>query len=67
MLSLLVNWVKKALLEVQEYVTPEKFEYWRQRGEALGFAVTSSGPLVRSSYRAGEFQIATILEGSRAT
>jgi lipoic acid synthetase len=53
-------------LEVQEYVSPERFEGWRQRGLELGFAVVSSGPLVRSSYRAGEFQIESILESGRA-
>lgn len=52
-------------LEVHEFVTPEKFEFWQRRGEELGFEVTSSGPLVRSSYRAGEFQIESILR--RAT
>jgi lipoyl synthase len=49
-------------LEVREFVEPAVFERWRARGEELGFLVTSSGPLVRSSYRAGEFQIAAILE-----
>jgi lipoic acid synthetase len=48
-------------LEVQEYVEPAKFEHWSARGRELGFLVTASGPLVRSSYRAGEFQIAAIL------
>ncbi len=50
-------------LPVAEFVTPERFDAWRAAGEALGFAVVSSGPLVRSSYRAGEFQIEAILEG----
>ncbi|MBI3817545.1 MAG: lipoyl synthase [Planctomycetes bacterium] len=48
-------------LEVQEYATPEKFESFRERGLEMGFRVVSSGPLVRSSYRAGEFQIEQIL------
>lgn len=50
-------------LEVQEYATPEKFEHWRVRGLEMGFKVVSSGPLVRSSYRAGEYQIEQILAG----
>jgi lipoic acid synthetase len=57
-------------LEVQEYVEPAKFDAWRARAEAMGFLVASSGPLVRSSYRAGEFQIAAILgarENTNAT
>lgn len=40
---------------VAEYVTPERFEQLRVLGEELGFAYVASGPLVRSSYRAGEF------------
>ncbi len=39
---------------VREYVTPEQFEEYRELGEAMGFKHVASGPLVRSSYRAGE-------------
>eukprot|EP00891_Asterochloris_glomerata_P008409 jgi/Astpho2/8409/e_gw1.00122.191.1_t len=43
-------------LSVKDYVTPEKFEHWRRVGEELvGFRYVASGPLVRSSYKAGEF------------
>ena len=42
-------------LPVKEYVTPEKFEYWQQEAESMGFKYVASGPLVRSSYKAGEF------------
>uniref|UniRef100_A0A2K6T4Y4 Lipoic acid synthetase n=1 Tax=Saimiri boliviensis boliviensis TaxID=39432 RepID=A0A2K6T4Y4_SAIBB len=42
-------------LKVEEYVTPEKFKYWEKVGNELGFHYTASGPLVRSSYKAGEF------------
>jgi lipoic acid synthetase len=41
-------------LKVQEYVTPEKFDEWRVVAEEMGFLYVASGPLVRSSYRAGE-------------
>lgn len=41
-------------LQVKEYVTPEKFDYWKKVGDELGFLYTASGPLVRSSYRAGQ-------------
>jgi len=44
-------------LKLVEYVTPEQFERYREIGEALGFAYVASGPLVRSSYKAGEFFI----------
>lgn len=43
-------------LPVKEYVTPEKFEEWRiEAEEVYGFKYCASGPLVRSSYKAGEF------------
>uniref|UniRef100_A0A7N4P1P3 Lipoic acid synthetase n=1 Tax=Sarcophilus harrisii TaxID=9305 RepID=A0A7N4P1P3_SARHA len=45
----------KRHLKVEEYVTPEKFKYWEKIGKELGFYYTASGPLVRSSYKAGEF------------
>jgi lipoyl synthase len=41
-------------LPVQEWVSPEHFAGYRERGLALGFRYVASGPLVRSSYRAGE-------------
>lgn len=40
---------------VREYVTPEQFAEYKQEGEKLGFRYVASGPLVRSSYKAGEF------------
>ena len=40
---------------VIEYVTPERFEEYRQIGNELGFMYVASGQLVRSSYKAGEF------------
>lgn len=55
----------KRHIKVREYVTPEKFKYWEEIGNGLGFAYTASGPLVRSSYRAGEFFIKNLLKGRR--
>ena len=53
-------------LEVKRYVTPEKFEYWKTFGEdVVGFRYVASGPLVRSSYKAGEFFIETMLREDR--
>ncbi|MBI4257896.1 MAG: lipoyl synthase, partial [Thaumarchaeota archaeon] len=48
-------------LEVQEYVPPQRYEYFRAKGEEMGFLYVASGPLVRSSYRAGEFYMASII------
>lgn len=39
-------------LPVQEFVTPEKFDHYRQLGLEMGFKYVESGPLVRSSYHA---------------
>ncbi|HHH84766.1 MAG TPA: lipoyl synthase [Firmicutes bacterium] len=39
---------------VQEYVTPDRFEEYRQKALEMGFADAACGPLVRSSYKAGE-------------
>jgi lipoyl synthase len=42
-------------LPVVEYIIPEKFNWFREIAEQIGFLYVSSGPLVRSSYKAGEF------------
>src|SRR3989454_294503 len=42
-------------LRVDAYVPPETFDHLREFGEEMGFLYVASGPLVRSSYRAGEF------------
>lgn len=47
----------KGHLKVAEFVTPEQFDRYRELGEGLGFRYVASGPLVRSSYKAGEFFI----------
>ena len=49
-------------LEVVEFVTPERFKVYEERGLAMGFQYVASGPLVRSSYKAGEFFIHRLLE-----
>ena len=38
-----------------EYITPELFEWYKTQGLMMGFKYIASGPLVRSSYKAGEF------------
>jgi lipoic acid synthetase len=43
------------LLPVQEFVSPEKFAEFKKHAEALGFIHVASGPMVRSSYHADEF------------
>lgn len=48
-------------LPVREYVRPEVFEKYKRMGERAGFRYVASGPLVRSSYRAGEFYMRSIV------
>ncbi len=45
-------------LPVHEFVTPETFVAYERLGLDLGFVHVASGPLVRSSYKAGEVYIA---------
>lgn len=52
----------KRHMKVEEYVTPKIFETWRQRALDLGFLYCASGPLVRSSYKAGEAFIENVLK-----
>jgi len=44
----------KAHVPVTRYVQPEEFEMWAKTARGMGFTSVASGPLVRSSYRAGE-------------
>ena len=39
-------------LGVKEFVTPERFDSWREFGESIGFLQVVSTPLTRSSYHA---------------
>lgn len=55
----------KKHLPVQEYITPEKFEYWQTTAEGMGFKYVASGPLVRSSYKAGEFFLKNYIKGQK--
>jgi lipoic acid synthetase len=50
---------------VIEYLTPERFDAIEREGRALGFAYVASGPLVRSSYKAGEFFAARLVRERR--
>jgi len=40
----------KDSLDVVEYVTPEKFDWWKQKATELGFNWVISAPFARSSY-----------------
>jgi len=51
---------------VREYVTPERFDELERLGRAMGFQYVAAGPLVRSSYKAGEFFAARLVRERRA-
>lgn len=52
-------------LPVDAYVPPETFDRLREAGEGMGFLYVASGPLVRSSYRAGEFFLERVIREGR--
>src|SRR5438067_10633223 len=52
-------------LPIVEYVRPEVFRELEEEGLALGFRFVAAGPLVRSSYKAGEFFIQRWVEQDR--
>jgi len=51
----------KKHLPVVEYVEPARFAQYEALGLARGFRFVAAGPLVRSSYRAGELFVKNIL------
>ena len=55
----------KRHMPVHTYVTPAVFETWRQRALDMGFLYCASGPLVRSSYKAGEAFIENVIKKRR--
>ena len=44
-------------LPVMEFVSPEKFEEYDRRAGEMGFIHVASGPMVRSSYHADDFNL----------
>jgi lipoic acid synthetase len=54
-------------LSVVEYVRPEKFKEFQTIGEDMGFKYVASGPMVRSSYKAGEFYLEHMIKNERSS
>lgn len=52
-------------LPVKKYITPEEFDEWKIKAENMGFKYVASGPLVRSSYKAGEFFLKNLLNDKK--
>lgn len=57
----------KRHMPVSEYITPEAFDKYRVLGMEMGFRYVASGPMVRSSYKAGEFYIKSMIDADRAS
>lgn len=49
-------------LNIVEYVRPETYDWYREQAEAMGFAYVASGPMVRSSYKAGELFMKAMID-----
>lgn len=55
----------KRRLPVTRYVSPEEFRDFEYEAREMGFRYVAAGPLVRSSYRAGELYIKGLLDEKR--
>ena len=55
----------KGHVPLVEYVHPERFNYYKHVAEQLGFLYVAAGPFVRSSYRAGEFFLESLIRRSK--
>ena len=54
-------------LEVFDYVHPDKFDVWKTVAEEeFGFLYCASGPMVRSSFKAGEFFVEALLREGKS-
>ncbi|KAG1889630.1 uncharacterized protein F5891DRAFT_1073401 [Suillus fuscotomentosus] len=53
----------KRHMKVDRYVEPSEFDRWKRIADDMGFSYVASGPLVRSSYKAGEYFIENMLKG----
>lgn len=52
-------------LPIKEYIHPDKFKFWHDKAMEMGFLYVASGPLVRSSYRAGEYFMTGIIRQAK--
>jgi lipoyl synthase len=54
-------------LPVTEFVHPDQFARYQRMAEGMGFLYVASGPLVRSSYKAGELFLEGMIRGADRT
>lgn len=52
-------------LGIVEWIPPEQFKKYEQMGTQLGFKYVAAGPLVRSSYKAGEYFMENMIREER--
>uniref|UniRef100_A0A8C9IIC8 Lipoyl synthase, mitochondrial n=1 Tax=Piliocolobus tephrosceles TaxID=591936 RepID=A0A8C9IIC8_9PRIM len=52
-------------LSVVEYISPEVFNDYKEIGLKMGFRYIASGPLVRSSYKAGEYYMQNLINENK--
>jgi lipoic acid synthetase len=52
-------------MPVVKYLTPETFKWFKEALEPMGFKYVAAGPLVRSSYKAGELFLEKVLRHPR--
>lgn len=52
-------------IDVKEYIRPETFSRFRQKALEKGFKYVAAGPFVRSSYKAGEFFIGSMIKNTQ--
>ncbi|MDE0091954.1 MAG: lipoyl synthase, partial [Oligoflexia bacterium] len=50
---------------VKRFIPPEEFREWKKKAEDMGFISCASGPMVRSSYRAGELFMSALIQKQR--
>ena len=53
-------------IPISSFVSPQKFDYFKQKALELGFLFCASGPFVRSSYRAGELFVKNIINRQKS-
>uniref|UniRef100_A0A915PYZ9 Lipoyl synthase, mitochondrial n=1 Tax=Setaria digitata TaxID=48799 RepID=A0A915PYZ9_9BILA len=56
---------EEVLITLHDLREVEKFEKWREMGDKIGFLYTASGPLVRSSYKAGEYFLEKVVKNRK--
>eukprot|EP00331_Platyophrya_macrostoma_P000564 CAMPEP_0176406252 /NCGR_PEP_ID=MMETSP0127-20121128/772_1 /TAXON_ID=938130 /ORGANISM="Platyophrya macrostoma, Strain WH" /LENGTH=390 /DNA_ID=CAMNT_0017785365 /DNA_START=38 /DNA_END=1210 /DNA_ORIENTATION=+ len=49
-------------LKVSRYAHPDEFAMWEREALDMGFVYCASGPMVRSSYRAGEYYLTNYIK-----